>query len=116
MLKTAREIACLSYEEAAARLGCDADWLVRVETGFAAVAPEEVARVLVEYGVREARAAGTIIDMARRMAAPPPWLARTRPESPRPAGTCCWSGRGHAGPGPRLLAYPVPGPDGGLLP
>jgi transcriptional regulator with XRE-family HTH domain len=69
MLQTARELACLSYEEAAARLGCEADWLVRVETGFAAAGPEEVARILVEYGVREARAADTIIDMARRVAA-----------------------------------------------
>ena len=34
-----------------------------------------MARILVEYGVREARAADTIIDMARRVAAPPPWLA-----------------------------------------
>jgi hypothetical protein len=48
------------------RLGCEADWLVRVETGFAAAGPEEVARILVEYGVREAAAADTMIDMARR--------------------------------------------------
>ena len=75
MLQTAREVAGLSYDEAAARLGCEADWLVRVETGFAAAGPDEVARILVEYGVREARAADTIIDMARRAAAPPPWLA-----------------------------------------
>jgi hypothetical protein len=75
MLQTAREVAELSYDQAAARLGCAADWLVRVETGFAAAGPEEVARILVEYGVREARAADTIIDMARRVAAPPPWLA-----------------------------------------
>src|SRR6266581_9105215 len=75
MLQTAREVASLSYDQAAARLGCEADWLVRVETGFAAAAPEEVARILVEYGVREAAAADTIIDMARRVAAPPPWLA-----------------------------------------
>jgi transcriptional regulator with XRE-family HTH domain len=75
MLRTAREVAELSYEQAAARLGCEADWLIRVETGFAAAGPEEVARILVEYGVREARVADTIIDMARRAAAPPPWLA-----------------------------------------
>jgi hypothetical protein len=75
MLTTAREVACLSYDEAAARLGCEADWLVRVETGFAVAGPEEVARILVEYGVRAAAAADTIIDMARRVAAPPPWLA-----------------------------------------
>jgi transcriptional regulator with XRE-family HTH domain len=75
MLQTTREVAGLSYDQAAARLGCEPDWLVRVETGFAAAGPEEVARILTEYGVREARAADTIIDMARRAAAPPPWLA-----------------------------------------
>ena len=75
MLRTAREIAGLSYDQAAARLGREPDWLVRVETGFAVADPEQVARILVAYGVREARAADTIIDMARRVAAPPPWLA-----------------------------------------
>ena len=74
MLKTAREIACLSYDEAAARLGCAAGWLIRVETGFAVAGPDEVARILAAYGVREAAAADTIIDMARRAAAPPSWL------------------------------------------
>ena len=75
MLQTAREIAGLSYDQAAARLGCETDWLVRVETGFAVAPPEQVARILIEYGVREARVADTIIDMAQRVAAPPPWLA-----------------------------------------
>ena len=75
MLTTAREVAGLSYDEAAARLGCEADWLVRVETGFAVAGPEEVARILVEYGVRGAALADSVIDMARRAAAPPPWLA-----------------------------------------
>ncbi len=75
MLQTAREVAGLSYDEAAERLGREADWLVRVETGFAAVSPEEVARILVGYGVRGAAAADVIIDMARRVASPPPWLA-----------------------------------------
>ena len=75
MLQTAREVAELSYDQAAARLGCQADWLVRVETGFAAASPEEVERILVKYGAREARAADMIIDMAQRAAAPPPWLA-----------------------------------------
>lgn len=75
MLQTAREIAGLPYDRAAARLGCEADWLVRVETGFAVPDPAEVARILTGYGVRGARAADTIIDMARRAAAPPPWLA-----------------------------------------
>jgi transcriptional regulator with XRE-family HTH domain len=75
MLRTAREVTELSYDQAAARLGGEADWLVRVETGFAPVSPEQVARILVEYGVRAARVADTIIDMARRAATPPPWLA-----------------------------------------
>ena len=32
MLRTAREVAGLSYDQAAARLGCEPDWLIRVET------------------------------------------------------------------------------------
>jgi hypothetical protein len=75
MLQTAREVAGLSHDEAAARLRREADWLVRVETGFAAASPDEVARIVVGYGVREARAADSMIDLARRVAAPPPWLA-----------------------------------------
>jgi len=74
MLRRAREVACLSYDQAAARLGCEADWLVRVETGFAAADPAQAARILAGYGVRGARAAGTMTGMARA-ASPPPWLA-----------------------------------------
>jgi transcriptional regulator with XRE-family HTH domain len=75
MLQKAREVAGLSYDEAASRLGYEADWLARVETGFVVACPEEVARILVEYGMREAAVADTIIDLARRAADPPPWLA-----------------------------------------
>lgn len=75
MLQKAREVASLSYDEAAARLGCEADWLVRVETGFAVADADAVERILTGYGVREAKVADTMIDMARRAAAPPPWLA-----------------------------------------
>ena len=75
MLQTAREIVGVSYDEAAARLGREADWLIRVETGFVVAAPEDVERILVEYGVREANAADQMIDLARRAAAPPSWLA-----------------------------------------
>lgn len=50
MLRTAREVAGLSYDQAAARLGNEADWLIRVEAGFVVAGPEEVARVLVGYG------------------------------------------------------------------
>lgn len=71
------EIVGLSYDEAVARLGCTADWLVRVDGDrIRGGGPEEVARILAEYGVREAKAADTMIDMARRVAAPPLWLAR----------------------------------------
>lgn len=45
MLQKAREVVGLSYDDAAARLGCRADWLVRLETGFAVASPEEVARL-----------------------------------------------------------------------
>ncbi len=79
MLETAREVACLTYDEAAARLGRGSDWLVRLETGFGVASSEEVARILVEYGVREAGASDMIIDMARRVASPPPWLAAHTP-------------------------------------
>jgi hypothetical protein len=75
LLMKAREMAGLSYDEAAARLGREADWLIRAETGFTVAAPQEVARILVAYGARDAAAVGQIIDLARRAAAPPPWLA-----------------------------------------
>lgn len=74
MLEKAREIVGLSYDEAAERLGREADWLIRVETGFATATPEDVARILIEYGVREARASDRVIDLARRAASPPQWL------------------------------------------
>jgi hypothetical protein len=80
MLAVAREVACLSCGEAAARLGRGTGWLAGVESGLAVAAPEEVARLLLAYGMRGARAAGTMIDMARRVAAPPPWLG---PHAPR---------------------------------
>ena len=88
MLLTAREVAGLSYDEAAARLGCEADWLVRVETGFAVASPEEVARILVEYGVREASA-------CRHDDRPGLVLWRLLPAVARPA--CAPDERGRAG-------------------
>jgi hypothetical protein len=75
MLQKTREVVGLSYDQAAAWLGCESDWLVRIETGFAVAAPGEVARILVEYGVREAKIADEMIAMAWRVASPPPWLA-----------------------------------------
>ena len=103
MLQKAREVVGLSYDEAAARLGREADWLARVETGFAAAGPEEVARILVEYGVREARS-------PTRSSTWPAWwscsaaLARRahRPDERRQPGCPAGRGRGHARPGPRL--------------
>jgi transcriptional regulator with XRE-family HTH domain len=75
MLQAARELAELSYDAAAARLGCEADWLIRAETGFVVAAPEELARILAQYGAGDAAAVGQMVDLARRAAAPPPWLA-----------------------------------------
>ena len=75
MLRKGREVVGLSYDEAAFRLGREADWLVRVETGFVLADPVEAARILLEYGLRESALADTVIDLARRAANPPPWLA-----------------------------------------
>ncbi|WP_253878875.1 helix-turn-helix domain-containing protein [Actinomadura rupiterrae] len=76
MLRTAREVCEFSYDEAAVRAGCEVDWLIRMETGFALVGPEQVERLLERYGVRSAKTAEVMIDLARRLAEPPPWLAR----------------------------------------
>jgi transcriptional regulator with XRE-family HTH domain len=76
MLKTTREICELSYDEAAQRAECEVDWLIRVETGFATASPAQVERLLERYGVRTARSADSMIDLARRVADSPPWLAR----------------------------------------
>ena len=117
MLRTAREVVGLSYDQAAARLGCEADWLVRVETGFAVAGPEEVARILVEYGVREARAADTIIDMARRAAAPPPWLApHTSRMSAAGRDVLLVEAEATLAQVHGFLLDPAPGADRGLLP
>src|SRR5580693_2906942 len=117
MLTTAREMACLSCGEAAARLGRETDWLARVESGLAVASPEEVARLLVVYGMRGARAAGTMIDMARRVAAPPPWLG---PHAPRMSAASrdvlLVEAEATLARGPRLPACPLPGAGRGLLP
>jgi Domain of unknown function (DUF5753)/Helix-turn-helix domain len=80
LAKVREDVLGLSYDDAAELLCCDADLLARVETGFEVPGPDEVARILVAYGVREARAADMIIDMAHRAGSPPPWLA---PHVPR---------------------------------
>jgi transcriptional regulator with XRE-family HTH domain len=78
-LQKARELAGLSYDEAAARTGCEAEWLIRVETGFTAAGAGAAERILTAYGLREALTSDKVIDMARRAAAPPPWLAAHAP-------------------------------------
>lgn len=73
-LRQIREILELSYGEAAAHLGVNADWLARVETGFGPIAPDQVAEILDSYGTpRHIRDA--VVDLASRPDGPP-WLAR----------------------------------------
>lgn len=78
-LRKAREIIKLSYEEAASRTGCEADWLARVETGFSQPTPIEVERLLERYEVRAAKVADLMVDLATRPAGPD-WLAPLLPE------------------------------------
>src|ERR1700722_11234472 len=78
-LRKGREIVGLSYDEAAGRIGCEADWLIRVETGFAVAGPEAAEPILAAYGLREAPTSDKVIDMARRAAFPPAWLAAHAP-------------------------------------
>jgi transcriptional regulator with XRE-family HTH domain len=73
-LRMTREFLELSYEEAAAQVGCESDWLVRVETGFEWPSPAEVERMLERYQVREAKIAEVMIDLAARPEGPE-WLA-----------------------------------------
>ncbi|MFD0853838.1 helix-turn-helix domain-containing protein, partial [Actinomadura adrarensis] len=44
-LQQVREALELSYDAAAAQVGCDATWLIRLETGFQRATPEEVGRL-----------------------------------------------------------------------
>ncbi|MGH3238917.1 MAG: helix-turn-helix domain-containing protein [Spirillospora sp.] len=73
-LRRIREILELSYLDAASRLGRNADWLARVETGFGHVTPAEVAEILDAYGVPQ-RIRDVLVDLASRPEGPP-WLAR----------------------------------------
>ncbi|MFD0688028.1 helix-turn-helix domain-containing protein [Actinomadura fibrosa] len=77
-LRRAREIVELSYEEAAARAGCDAEWLARVETGFAQPTVADVERLLERYEVRAAKVADLMVDLATRFDGPD-WLAPLLP-------------------------------------
>lgn len=78
-LRRTREILELSYQEAARRTGCDADWLARVETGFESPGPAEVERLLERYQVRDAKVADLMIDLASRPNGPP-WLEPLLPD------------------------------------
>ncbi|QXJ21581.1 helix-turn-helix domain-containing protein [Actinomadura graeca] len=69
-----REAFELSYDAAAARLGRDADWLIRLETGFERVTPEQAREVLDGYGVPPHAMRTVVIDLASRPSGPP-WLA-----------------------------------------
>lgn len=73
-LRRIREFLDLSYEQAAAQVGCESEWLVRVETGFTWPSPAEAERMLERYRVREAMVADVVIDLASRPAGPE-WLA-----------------------------------------
>src|SRR4051812_29050194 len=72
-LQRIREALKLSYDDAAERLGCDATWLIRVETGFEQASPEEVRRLLDRYHVAQQRVRDVLIDLASRPAGPA-WL------------------------------------------
>ncbi|MGH3391371.1 MAG: helix-turn-helix domain-containing protein [Actinomadura sp.] len=74
-LRQTREILELSYEEAAALLLCECEWLVRVETGFESPSPAEVERMMERYQVRGAKMADVMIDLSSRPDGPV-WLAR----------------------------------------
>jgi transcriptional regulator with XRE-family HTH domain len=72
-LQRIREALKLSYDDAAERVGCDATWLIRVETGFEQASPEEVRRLLDRYQVARRHIRDVLIDLASRPAGPG-WL------------------------------------------
>jgi hypothetical protein len=73
-LRQLREALELSYDAAAAQVGCEATWLIRVETGFEQVTPEQVRMVLDRYHVPQHKIRNVLVDLASRTAGPP-WLA-----------------------------------------
>jgi hypothetical protein len=73
-LRQLREALELSYDAAAVQVGCDVTWLIRVETGFEPVTPEQVRTVLDRYHVPPHKIRNVIVDLASRTAGPP-WLA-----------------------------------------
>jgi transcriptional regulator with XRE-family HTH domain len=73
-LRQLREALELSYDAAAVQVGCDVTWLIRVETGFEPVTPEQVRTLLDRYHVPPHKIRNVIVDLASRTAGPP-WLA-----------------------------------------
>jgi len=73
-LRQLREALELSYDAAAVQVGCDVTWLIRVETGFEPVTPEQVRMVLDRYHVPPHKIRNVLVDLASRTAGPP-WLA-----------------------------------------
>ena len=73
-LRQLREALELSYDAAAVKVGCDVTWLIRVETGFEPITPEQVRTVLDRYHVPPHKIRNVIVDLASRTAGPP-WLA-----------------------------------------
>jgi transcriptional regulator with XRE-family HTH domain len=73
-LRTIREFLGLSYEQAAGQVGCESEWLVRVETGFNWPSPVEVERMMDRYQVRGSEVAKAVIDLATRPDGPE-WLS-----------------------------------------
>jgi uncharacterized protein DUF5753/helix-turn-helix protein len=73
-LRQLREALELSYDAAAVQVGCDVTWLIRVETGFEPVTPEQVRMVLDRYQVPPHKIRNVLVDLASRTAGPP-WLA-----------------------------------------
>jgi transcriptional regulator with XRE-family HTH domain len=69
-----REALRLSYDEAAEMVGCEVTWLIRLETGFEQVTPDQVRLTLDRYEVPEHRIRTVLLDLATRQAGPP-WLA-----------------------------------------
>ena len=72
-LRTIREFLGLSYEQAAGQVGCQSEWLVRVETGFTWPSPIEVERMMDRYQVRGSEVAKAVIDLSTRPDGPE-WL------------------------------------------
>lgn len=73
-LRQLREALELSYDAAAVQVGCDVTWLIRVETGFEPVTPDQVRLVLDRYHVPPHRIRTVLVDLASRTSGPP-WLA-----------------------------------------